>query len=122
MTKDFSRLKREKKTIEVMIKMYCKHHHGLQSDLCENCKPVLTYALQKIDKCVFGYQKPVCNKCTIHCYAKEMLNKVKEIMRFSGPRIMFRNPYLGIMHFIDKRKYTNTKPKMKKNNLDTDLH
>lgn len=110
MTSDIGRLKRERETIEVMIKMYCKHHHGLRNGLCEECKPLLVYALQKIDRCVFGQQKPVCNKCTIHCYAKEMRNRIKEIMRYSGPRMMLHHPYLGIMHLIDKRKYTNTKP------------
>ena len=117
MTKQIARLKREKETIEVMIKMYCKHHHGFKNELCENCKPVLTYALLKIDKCVFGHQKPVCNKCTVHCYIKEMRNTVIGIMRFSGPRMMFRHPYLGIMHLIDKRKYIKTNPDLSKNQV-----
>ncbi len=115
MKTDIGRLKRERETIEVMIEMYCKHHHGFKVGLCENCQPVLTYALQKIDKCVYGPKKPVCNECTIHCYVKDMRNKVKEIMRYSGPRMLFNHPYLGIMHLIDKRKYKNTKPIQCKN-------
>ena len=114
MTNDIRRLKREKETIKVMIIMYCNYHHGKKSDLCEDCQQIYAYALQKIDKCVFGYQKPVCNKCTIHCYAKEKREKVKEIMRFSGPRMMFRHPYHGFMHLLDKRKYSNIKPDFKK--------
>jgi hypothetical protein len=114
MTSNNGRLKRERETIEVMIKMYCKHHHSFNNELCEKCKPILTYAFQKIDRCVFGHQKPVCNNCVIHCYVKDMRNKVKEIMRYSGPRMMFHYPYLGIMHLIDKRKYINTKPDFSK--------
>ncbi len=99
------RLIREKKTIEVMLLMYCKHHHNSKLQLCENCELVLKYALNKIDKCVFGEQKPVCNDCKIHCYAKDMRAKVKEIMRYSGPRMIIKHPYLAIMHIIDKKNH-----------------
>lgn len=105
MNKDKNRLARERKTIEVMLKMYCKNHHNKEFELCENCEPLLKYALNKIDKCVFGEKKPACSECKIHCYAKEMRNKIKEIMRYSGARMLLNHPYLAIMHLIDKRKY-----------------
>lgn len=105
MNSDTKRLLREKRTFSVMLKMYCNNHHSSELNLCEDCDKILKYALSKIDKCVFGEQKPVCNECQIHCYAKEMRNKVKEIMRYSGPRMIIRHPYLAIMHNIDKRKY-----------------
>ena len=112
MKSDKRRLLREKKTIEVMIAMYCNSHHNNKLQLCENCELILKYALNKIDKCVFGEQKPVCNECKIHCYAKDMRGKIKEIMQYSGPRMLLNHPYLAIMHLIDKRKH---KPKNFKN-------
>lgn len=108
MNKDKNRLAREKKTIEVMIKMYCKSHHNKKFELCENCDSLLKYANNKIDKCLFGEQKPVCNDCKIHCYTKEMRNKIKEIMRYSGPRMFLNHPFLAMMHFIDRRKHKST--------------
>ncbi|NCO54486.1 MAG: hypothetical protein COS14_03270 [Bacteroidetes bacterium CG02_land_8_20_14_3_00_31_25] len=107
MNNNKNRLARERKTIEVMLKMYCKNHHYNEFELCEDCNLLLKYALNKIDKCVFGQQKPVCSECKIHCYAKEMRNKIKEIMRYSGPRMLLNHPYLAIMHIVDKRNHKN---------------
>jgi len=104
MGKDKNRLIREKKTIEAMVKLFCKKKHNTVN-ICTNCNEVLNYALTRIEKCVFGEKKPVCNLCKIHCYNKENKSKIKKIMRFSGPRMIFYHPYYAIMHLIDKKKY-----------------
>lgn len=98
------RLKREKDTIEIMIKLYCKLNHR-NKGLCRNCSNLLNFAFERIDKCPYGIEdKPTCDHCPTHCYPKKEREKIKEIMRFSGPRMMFKHPYLTIMHFVDRRK------------------
>ncbi|MBG0765596.1 MAG: nitrous oxide-stimulated promoter family protein, partial [Tissierellales bacterium] len=39
-------------------------------------------------------------KCSIHCYEKNVQKKVKEIMRYSGPRIIFYHPITSLKHLI----------------------
>ena len=100
------KLKTEIQTIEAMIRIYCRHHHG--KDLCSDCGNLLSYCLARIDKCTYGPIKPACNKCEIHCYAPKMRESIKEIMRFSGRRIIWRHPYLAVVHII-KENISNYK-------------
>jgi hypothetical protein len=101
-----SRIDREKVTIRKMIGIYCRHHHHTKKNLCPECNELLVYALARIDKCVFGNNKPVCAECKVHCYKKDMRDKVRQVMRYAGPRMLFRHPVLAIMHIVDKRKFT----------------
>jgi len=99
------RLQREKKTVGIMIKMYCNNHHKQNNNICENCNKLLLHALDKIDKCVFHQFKTVCSRCKVHCYKKVMRDKIKEVMRFSGSRLLIYHPMLGIKHLMDKYRY-----------------
>ncbi len=98
------RLERERKTIAIMVGLYCSGRHGTKGKLCEECSEVLNYALERLDSCPYGTDKPACDRCPIHCYKKDMRAKIKEIMKYSGPKMIFRNPYLAIAHFVDRRK------------------
>ena len=42
-----------------MIRLYCTGHHYSKNGLCEDCLKLLDYTLVRIDKCVFGSDKPV---------------------------------------------------------------
>jgi hypothetical protein len=95
-------VQREMRTIEAMIRIYCRHHH--EQDLCKECGAVLTYAYARIEKCLFGPGKPACNKCTVHCYSPAMKEKVKEIMRFSGPKMVYRHPVMALMHMVREKQ------------------
>lgn len=96
-----SRLKREWKTLKIMTKMYCHNFHA-KIGLCSECIEFLSYAEKRLEHCRFGEEKPTCNKCPIHCYKQEMRDIAKKIMRFSGPRMIKRHPYLAFMHFVDR--------------------
>lgn len=97
------RLEREKKTLKAMFKMYCKAKHHTK-ELCSDCSSLLEFAFRKLDKCPFGNEKPTCLECSIHCFRKEQKEKIREIMRYSGPRMLTRHPYFAIMHLLDKKK------------------
>lgn len=86
-----TKIEREKRTIELMIKIYCKKKHK-NKELCEECQELLEYAHKRLSYCKFGEEKSTCAKCPIHCYKKDMKDKVKEVMRFSGPRLLIYNP------------------------------
>ncbi|MGI2336526.1 MAG: nitrous oxide-stimulated promoter family protein [Dehalogenimonas sp.] len=97
------RLKRETGTIVVMIDMYCLNHHD-KSELCLDCRKLADYAVQRLDKCPFGEGKTVCALCPVHCYKPEMRQRVREVMRYAGPRMSLRHPLMAITHIIDRRR------------------
>lgn len=104
-----NRIEREKKTVSLMIRLYCRLNHHTKNELCRECGYLADYADKKLSKCPFGSDKPACNECKVHCYQKDEREKVKSIMRFSGPKMLFRHPYLAVMHLIDtKRKPSKT--------------
>ena len=72
--------------------------------LCEQCASLLDYAFRKLDRCVFGADKPVCAKCPIHCYKPEMRERIQRVMRYAGPRMLLSHPVLAVGHLLDKRK------------------
>jgi hypothetical protein len=95
------RVRREQRTIEAMLGIYCHDHHG-GDRLCDECDGLLRYARQRLDNCVFGELKQPCNQCTVHCYSKAMRPRVIEIMRYAGPRMTLRHPVLALFHMLDK--------------------
>ena len=68
MTPSKINLKQEYKTIETMIRMYCKNIHNCEEELCRECSDLLKYAEERLNNCKFGENKPTCDRCTIHCY------------------------------------------------------
>ncbi|NQU32042.1 MAG: nitrous oxide-stimulated promoter family protein [Bacteroidetes bacterium] len=101
MHKTTNRIKNEKKTVGVMITMYCSSRHGGKKDnLCYGCTNLLSYALIRIDNCVYGAIKPSCEKCPIHCYNDVSREQIRKIMRYSGPRMIFYHPILAFKHLI----------------------
>ncbi|MEO3111411.1 nitrous oxide-stimulated promoter family protein, partial [Turicibacter sanguinis] len=54
----------------------------------------------RLSFCKFGDEKTACRKCPIHCYKKDMKMKVKEVMRFSGPRLLIYRPVEFIKHWF----------------------
>ena len=95
------RIDREKKTIDVMVRIYCHDHHKTCGDLCADCLVIWDYAHHRLDACPFHNEKPACNKCTVHCYSSKMRERVKKVMRYSGPRMAFRHPLLSLLHLLD---------------------
>ena len=103
--------RREKKTIQVMIELYCRKHHDNDTRLCPSCKELLDYAFQRIEYCPFRESKPTCKNCPIHCYQPEARQKIREVMRFSGPRMLFHHPILALMHLLDSNRKTSLNKK-----------
>ncbi|MDD4200951.1 MAG: nitrous oxide-stimulated promoter family protein [Eubacteriales bacterium] len=98
----------EIKTIQKMIMMYCHDQHNTKKDeLCYNCMKLFKYAEQRIDKCFYGDNKPVCSKCTVHCYKPEMRARIKEVMQYSGPRMMWKSPILSLRYMYRKTFKSN---------------
>lgn len=94
------RLSREYRTIEAMVRIFCKDHHQGGGRLCDSCEELRAYAQYRLEKCPFGDEKPTCVNCKVHCYQAEMRERVRQVMRYSGPKMVLRHPYLALMHIL----------------------
>ena len=99
-----TRIESETRTVQLMLRLYCKDHHRSVDGLCLECQELSDYALTRLMHCKFGGKKPTCGKCTVHCYKPEMRKRIKEIMRYSGPKMLIRHPLIAIKHLIDGMK------------------
>jgi len=92
-------LERERKTVEAMIHLFCNENHQTDGgSLCEACEALLSYASEQLDHCPFGEEKPKCSDCEVHCYKPEMRERITEVMRYSGPRMLLHHPVMALRH------------------------
>jgi len=96
------RLARERLTMVRMVGIYCSAHHERAGDpLCVSCRDFLDYAKRRLQKCPYGDDKPTCANCPVHCYKPARREQARKIMRYAGPRMLFRHPLLAITHKLD---------------------
>lgn len=100
-----ARREREFRTIVAMLHMYCRAHHAPRGTaLCHECTELHDYAQRRLERCIFGEAKPTCAKCTVHCYKAVMRERVRTVMAWAGPRMLWRHPILAIRHMNDSRR------------------
>ena len=131
MTKSIeTKREREKQLVSQMIALYCKDLHRKDLPdasyeasgritkrgslyrgrdlgkviLCEECAELEAYARMRSDKCPFMETKTFCSNCKVHCYKPDMRQKIREVMRYSGPRMIFYHPITAIRHVIESKK------------------
>ena len=109
---------KELEVVELMIRLYCKNKHKCKDGLCTECNELLEYVKLRRSKCPWGDKKPFCSNCKIHCYKPDMRTKIKDVMKFSGPRIVFRHPIIAVKHLIEtKRQKKKLKKEEQKSNV-----
>ena len=111
--KRFARRARALKTIEAMVRLYCRGHDHAGAPLCPECAGLLHYAARRLERCVFGDAKPNCAACVVHCYRADMREKIRAVMRWAGPRMLFRHPILTLSHMLAERRPVPTLPAKK---------
>jgi hypothetical protein len=111
------RLRREARTVELLIGRYCLDHHGGLTEPCEPCRQLLAYAMKRLRHCPFQERKPTCGKCPIHCYVPDRREQIRTVMRHSGRFLLLSHPILALLHLADGLR----KPRRKKGSgpLDT---
>lgn len=103
------RLAREWKTLVAMVDIYCACQHKNTPGNCPDCRSLLDYAQARLERCRFGVEKPTCAKCPVHCYRPDRREQVRIVMRFSGPRMLWRHPILAAWHWVDSWMYRQNK-------------
>ena len=95
------RMQREARTVEAMIRLYCRDHHRLATVPCTECSELLAYALQRLHHCPFQEDKTTCAMCPVHCYAPQRRERIRAVMRYAGPRMLWSRPVLALWHLLD---------------------
>ena len=91
-SKELKAWEKEKKLIPVMIKKYCHGKHKAKGEeLCEECRQLTEYALFRF--------------CKIHCYKPDMREKIKDVMKWAGPRMIFTHPVFAFKHVFQMISY-----------------
>lgn len=95
-------IEQEKHTVSLMVGIFCHGKHGKPADggLCPDCQALLAYAHLRLDHCRFGEHKPVCKKCPVHCYRPDMRKRIKDVMRYAGPRMLWHHPVAALRHLL----------------------
>lgn len=84
-----------------MITIYCSKNHQ-KGRLCEDCTDLSTYTYSRIDRCPYIGEKTFCSSCPTPCYNGPYQDRIRDVMRFSAPRMLFYNPILLIKYIFDK--------------------
>lgn len=95
---------REKQMVSQMITLYCRRTHHTRGALCPDCAALNQYACARSDRCPFMETKTFCSNCRIHCYKPDMREKIRIVMRFSGPRMIFYHPVAAIRHVVETKR------------------
>lgn len=105
------RREREKRTISQMIVIFCAAHHGREERteqahcgemICPECVVIDQYAVLRTQRCRKMDVKTSCEECGNHCYKPAMREKIREIMRYAGPRMITKHPVAAIRHLMKK--------------------
>jgi hypothetical protein len=102
--REVAHVARERKTVTAMLRIFCHAHHDGRQGLCADCSQLHAYAMCRLDRCPFGAAKPTCAACPIHCYKADRREQIRQVMRYAGPRMLWRHPMLAIRHLLDGRR------------------
>lgn len=86
--------------VKFMIEKYYDKH---RDELLEK-EDLLAYVEKKLSLCPHGDDKPFCSSCKIHCYDETHRAKIKKVMKYMGPRMIFYAPKQSLKHFLEKMK------------------
>jgi hypothetical protein len=96
-------LQRQEKDIRVLaafIGCFCRgRHQSPKGELCPQCSELLRYARSKREKCPLD-PKPSCKHCPIHCYARTQREAIREVMAYSGRRLLLRGRLDLLWHYL----------------------
>jgi Nitrous oxide-stimulated promoter len=106
------------KTLVKFIEVYCDGHHddtgreavelkthnlqeltGKQPRLCSGCQKLLAHALVKRTVCPMD-PKPPCKHCPSHCYRPNYRQKIQEVMKYSGRKLVMRGRVDYLRHLF----------------------
>jgi len=102
------------KILIAFVRLHCRARHDGQAavtlppdlarlekgvELCPDCTGLLLHGIERRRKCPL-VPKPTCKDCHVHCYSKEYRTRIREIMAFSGRRLIMRGRLDYLWHYF----------------------
>lgn len=96
-----------------------------ESILCETRYHPDTHYMKKIDKATDSMSNNAIDhwinlnvtngvytaNCKVHCYKPEVREQIRQVMRFSGPRMLLYHPVLAVWHLVCSKKESKKETK-----------
>lgn len=99
-----TQIRRERKheIAEKMIMTYChgQNHERNHEDLCDDCRELRDYSLARTERCPHVSKTLFCVNCPTPCYKPDMKERMRLMMKYSGPRFFFRHPIIVLDHVL----------------------
>jgi hypothetical protein len=111
-------LHKDLKTLALFINLYCRYKHagadkstpqlkthdaeaiaGRRLQLCPECTKLLTHAFVKRSHCPM-HPKPACKHCPSHCYHPTYRAQIREVMKFSGKKMLLAGRLDYLFHLL----------------------
>ena len=111
-------LRKDLKTLALFISIYCRYRHnnaerqpvqlkthdvpaiaGTAVNLCPECTRLLAHAFTKRSHCQMD-PKPMCKHCPQHCYHPVYRDRIREVMRFSGRKMLLGGRLDYLFHLL----------------------
>jgi len=86
-----------KSAVEIPLELQGRMGRGLS--LCTDCAALAAYAMERLSNCPLK-PKPSCKHCHIHCYGKAQRAKIRQVMAFSGRRMLLRGRLDYLWHYF----------------------
>ena len=88
-------------TIRAIVSLHCRKKHDHPPKLlCSECEDLLTYCEQKIQYCPWGDKRGQCVTCKSNCFHPDYIKRIKPMMRWAGPRLIFYHPIKLLRHYL----------------------
>lgn len=101
---------REQAMMGRMIARYCHKKHGTDG-LCAECEALRAYSHQRSEHCPRMAEKSFCLHCPSPCYCEDMRTRVRQVMRYCGPRMLLHEPVTALRHGLHVIKHRPRKRK-----------
>jgi hypothetical protein len=111
-------LQKDLRTPALFIDLYCRYRHadsekgppdlkthdaqgiaGRPLRLCADCRKLLAHAFVKRSHCPM-HPKPVCKHCPAHCYHPTYRARIREVMKFSGRKMLLGGRLDYLFHLL----------------------
>ena len=96
---------KDMRTLEAMGRMYCKKFHQDaakdEAGLCTECRQTVNATAQRTQACPFNHEGN-CQDCPIKCQRGDAQDRIKAIMKYSAPRMLFAHPAMTLRYLQRK--------------------
>jgi hypothetical protein len=112
------KLQKDLRLLAKFVQVFCKHKHAERAKapfalkthdvdslcrpgplLCAPCARLLGHAFIKRTRCPYD-PKPMCKKCPTHCYAQHCRDEMREVMKYSGRRLVLTGRLDYLLHLF----------------------